>query len=316
MNTNHLTRQFASGNLKYILAGLFFFFMMPVMSYSQSAIHQLEVASGQKITQYGSVNSNLYFQNAIKMELVSGIASALLNSIFNDKTKNNQAAIQQAKLLAAKAAAEKHYHDSIAQAKYEKMMKSYKLLNDPNAVHFKTLSTSGITFKSLDQSAPMTMAEMERQKIIKKGISVTWNYNSWAPMQNDNTIADASATPQEDAANQYMGKAIDKIETFQGGKIAALAGRFMMNIESGTFSYLHDLNNSLQNFDYSNQPDLPKLVSNAAYKTVDQTAKAYYDNFKGKVTDLAKEKNFAWMKSGEKTLLKSSGIYSNGPGNW
>lgn len=322
MKTNHVTQRNASGNFKYILASLFFILIIPVMAHSQSAISQLEHITGQKITKYGSGNSNLYFQNAVKMQLVSGIASALLNAVFSDNTKNNQAAIQQAALLAKQAAAEKHYHDSIAQAKYEKMMKSYKLLDDPNAVHFKTLSATGTQFKSLDQSAPMTMAEMERQKIIKKGINVTWDYNSWAQIpQSDNQIADIPATPQQDAADQYMGKAIDKIETFQGGKIAALAGRYMMNIKNESMSYLKDATDAVTSGDVYRmqevgQMDLRKMSTNALINTGKQTMKALVNQGKGYMTGQIKSANFAVMQSGGETLLKNYGVYSHVSDAW
>lgn len=322
MKTNNATRQNAFGNFKCVLAVMIFFLLVPVMAFPQSAIHQLEQITGQKITQSASGNSNLYFQNAVKMQLVSGIASALLNAVFSDNTKDNQAAIQQAALLAKQAAAEKHYQDSISQAKYEKMMKSYKLLDNPDAVHFKTLSANTTLFKSLSESAPLTQAERETQNIVKKGVSVTWNYNSWANIQqNDNTIEDASANPQEDAADRYMGEAIDKIGTFQGGKIAALAGRYMMNIKGESMSYLKDATNAITSGDMSRmqdlgQMDLHKMSTNALINAGKQTLKASYNNVKGEVMDMAKEKNFAMVESGGKTLLKNYGKYARAADDW
>lgn len=168
---------------------------------SGSALQQLEDMTGRQINTSNSndqqsyrstsssnktnkISSNAAFQNSIKMQLASGIANAFFSLIFRDDSQSDQQAIEaqreKAALLAQRAAEEQHYSDSIAQAKYEKMMKSYKLLNDPNAIQFKTLSTNGTQFKSLDDpGAPMSMEDKERQNIKRHGINITWDYTSW-----------------------------------------------------------------------------------------------------------------------------------------
>ncbi|MBN2638982.1 MAG: hypothetical protein JXR65_07835 [Bacteroidales bacterium] len=305
-----------------IVAVILIFVFLPMAVQGQSAIGQLEKLTGQKISKSGSsakMNS-LSYKNAMKIQLATGIASAFLSFIFSDNTKNNQAAIQQAALLAKKAAAEKHFKDSVAQVKYEQMMQSYKKLDDGNTVHFKTLSSTGSMFKTLSQSAPMTQAEIERQKIMKQGINITWDYNSWSVMQQ-NKISDIPPTFQQEIADQYMDQAINKIETFQGGKIAALSGRFMMNIKKESMSYMKDAADAVTSGDVYKmeelgQIDLRKMSSNAIINTAKQTADAYFEQGKGYLTGMVKDKNFGLLTSGSKTALKNYGIYSKAADDW
>ena len=311
---------------------------------SGSALQQLEDITGRQINtpnandpQYSrsasSVNktSNISqaaaFQNSMKMQLASGIANAFFSLIFSDNQQTNQQAIEeqreQAVLLAQRAAAEKHFNDSVSQVKYEKMMQSYKLLNDPNSVQFKTLSTTGTHFKTLDDpGAPMTMEDKERQNMIKRGISVTWDYNSWAQISpNSNKIEDTPVTQDENVSDKYLNDAINKIETFEGGRVAALAGRFMINIKNETMSYLKDasdaaVSGNISRMEENGQFDLRKLSSNAIFKTARETANSYIEQGKDLISDELKENNFAIMKSGGQTLLQNYNIYSHVSDDW
>ena len=321
MKANHVSPpRLPTLRIAMITAVLIFAFL-PSAVHAQSAIGQLENLTGQKITKsHTAKTSSLSYQNAMKMQLMSGVASAFLSFMDYADIYLNQAAIQQAALLAKKAAAEKHFKDSVAQVKYEQMMQSYKQLNNGNTAHFKTLSSSGSLFKTLSQSAPMTQAEMERQNILKKGIHITWDYNSWSTILQ-NKIADVPPTVQQEDADQYMGKVIDKIETFQGGKVAALSGRFMMNIKKETMSYMEDAADAVTSGDVSTmqelgQMDLRKMSSNALINTGKQTFNAYMEQGKGFVTGMVKEKNFGLLTAGSQAALKNYGIYTQAAGDW
>jgi hypothetical protein len=315
---------------------------------SGSALGQLENIAGQRISSgstdhhivtpaqktstsnvASSISSAALFQNTVKMQIASGLANAFIGMLFSSTQKSPQqieAERQQAALMAARAEAERRYRDSISQAKYEKMMQSYKLLNDPNGLKLKTLATGDIQFKPLNLTpAPMTMEERERQNLVKKGLKVTWDQNAWAQISNSNKMEELN-TPGESGADQYLEAAIDKIETFQGGRIAALAGRYMLNIKKETMSYLKDasdaaISGNVARMDEMGKVDLrSRISSNALLKTGTQTGKAYIEQGKeyisGKIDDASDDANFALMKPAGMDLLKRGGIYSPVPDDW
>ena len=114
---------------------------------------------------------------SVQMQLATSLASAFFGLLFNNNSQNNQQAIEQqrkqAALMAQRAEEEKRINDSIAQVKYEKMMQSYKRLNDANSLQFKSLSTSNMQFKSLERGgAPMTMEEREQQTLEKRELEL------------------------------------------------------------------------------------------------------------------------------------------------
>lgn len=293
-----------------------------------SALQQLENIAGRKISTSSTstrtvtnaavrtISTNAMIQNTMKMELASGIASAFIGMLFSSNSQSNQQAIeaqrQQAALLAAKAEAERRYNDSIAQVKYEKMMKDYKMLNDPNGLQIKTLSAGSLQFKSLDyQSAPMTMEERQLQNLRKKGISITWNSNEWANISpNSNKIEEINTTETSDA-DKYLTAAIDKIETFQGGRVAALAGRYMLNIKNGTMSYLNDVSkavvsNDIARMDELGNMDVRTINTNALYKTGVQTVQSNIEQAKGYVTDKISSVNNELIKTGGMNIVQKN----------
>jgi uncharacterized membrane-anchored protein YhcB (DUF1043 family) len=311
---------------------------------SGSALQQLENMTGRQIStpdingqqisrsascvgKTNTVSSNAAFQNSMKMQLASGIAGAFFSLIFSDNSQSNQQTLEaqreKAALLAQRAAIEKHYSDSVSQVKYEKMMQSYKLLNDPNAIQFKTLSTTSIQFKTLDDpGAPMTMEDKERQNIKKHGINITWDYASWTGISpNSNRIEETPVTQEEGEADKYLEAAINKIETFEGGRVAALAGRFMVNIKKGTMSYIKDASDAaitgdITKMEETGQFDLRKLTSNAIYKTVSETGTSYFEQGKDIISDKLQDANFALMESGGKAVLQNYNIFSHVSDDW
>lgn len=316
---------------------------------SGSALQQLENISGRTITGNHStvtpasratpvnvvrtLSTQAIFENALKRELASGIANAFIGMLFNSgsSSQNNQKALeaqrQQAAILAQRAEAERRYNDSISQVKYEKMMQSYKLLNDPNGLQIKTLSSGNLQFKSLDgPPAPMSQAEKERQNLLKRGISVTMDPNSWTQMSPNSYKIEETANVQEEVADKYLNDAINKIETFQGGRIAALAGRYMLNIKKETMSYLKDassaaISGNIARMEETGNVDLrAKISSNALYTSGVQTAKANFEQGKdfvtGKIDEAKDAANFAIMESKGAAFLEKNNIYSHVSDEW
>ncbi|MCE5175275.1 MAG: hypothetical protein ABFC90_05560 [Bacteroidales bacterium] len=264
-----------------------------------------------------SLSSSLFgvsTEQSIKMQLATSLASAFFSLLFNDNSQNNEQAIeqqrQQAALMAQRAAEEKRINDSIAQVKYEKMMQSYKRLNDANNLQFKSLSTSNMQFKSLESgSAPMTMEERERQNLKKRGIGITWDYNAWAQVpSNSYKMEETPYVPEANGPDKYLDDAINKIETFEGGRVAALAGRYMVGIKNNTISYLKDasdaaVSGNMAKMEETGQMDLRKLSSNALYEAGVKTVKANYENLKDNVMGGIQDKNFEVIHEGAKTLF-------------
>jgi hypothetical protein len=202
-------------------------------------------------------------------------------------------------------------------------MQSYKLLNDPNAIQFKTLSTTSVQFKTLDDpGASMTMEDKERQNIKSHGINITWDYTSWAGMSpNSNRIEETPVTQEEGEADKYLEAAINKIETFEGGRVAALAGRFMVNIKKGTMSYIKDASDAaitgdITKMEETGQFDLRKLTSNAIYKTGSETGNSYFEQGKDIISDKLQDANFSLMESGGKAVLQNYNIFSHVSDDW
>jgi hypothetical protein len=285
-----------------------------------SALEQLENMTGTKINSSNTntrtvapaavktISSAAAFQHDMNMMVASSVTSAFLNFIFSDNSKSNQQAIeaqrQQAALLAARAAAEKRYNDSIAQAKYEKMMQSYKLLNDPNGLQIKTLSTGNLAFKSLDNnSAPMTMAERQIQNLRKKGISVTWDYNSWANISPNSNMIEEITTQEQSEEDKHLDEIIKKHESDDGGREAAAAGRFMKHFKNGTMSYLNDVSKAVGSGDMARIDELgnrdpAKIVSNSIKATIVETKNELIAEGKGYLTKMVKDKNIAIIQDG------------------
>jgi hypothetical protein len=311
---------------------------------SGSALQQLEDMTGKNISNSNSdnqqytrsastikktntISAKAAFQNSIKMELASGIANAFFSLIFSDNSQSDQKAVEEqrekAALLAQRAAEEKHFSDSVAQVKYEKMMQSYKTLNNTGSIQFKTLPTTTAQFKTLDDpGAPLTMEDKERQKIKKHGINITWDYTSWAGISPDNNrIEETPVSADENESDKFLNESIKKIETFEGGRVAALAGRFMINIKNGTMSYLKDASDAatsgnISKMEEAGQFDLRKLTSNAIFSTAKETAGSYIDQGKDFLNEELKDANFAIMKSGGLTLLQNYNIYGHVSDAW
>ena len=125
-----------------------------------------------------------------------------------------------------------------------------------------------------------------------------------------------------------MDEAINKIETFPGGvgRVAAVAGRFVVNIKDETMSYLNDakdaaVSGNISKMDEVGNVDLKKkIVNNSIFKTVEQTGTSYIEQGKDFVKDFvggkADEVNFALMKNGTMKYLDDKKIYGQVSDSW
>jgi hypothetical protein len=132
--------------------------------YAQSAIGQLESMSGGKVNRSSSLSS------ASMNSMVTGaILQSFFSSVLSNPKSTEQLDAQQraAKLeeqkAAAMAAEQQRIREAQAQADYDKMMQSYKALDDAQNFSIKTLDNSDIGFKTLDGDAESLSSEARKQ---------------------------------------------------------------------------------------------------------------------------------------------------------
>ena len=288
-----------------------------------SALEQLENMTGTKISTSNTntrtvapaavktISSAAAFQHEMNMMVASSVASAFINFIFSDNSKSNQQAAeaqrQQAILLAQRAAEEKRIADLIAQEKYDQMMKSYKLLNDPNGLQIKTLSTGNLQFKSLDQSTPLTMDERQLQILRKKGISLTWDYNSWANISHNSNMIEETYNQEESGEYKKLDDIIDKHKSEDGGREAEAVGIFMKHRIISTMSYLKDVSDAVGRNDWARLGELgnrdeAKMLSNDLNASVGEFKDKLIAEGKGKVIGYIEGAKDAMIKDGVKDM--------------
>lgn len=89
----------------------------------------------------------------MKAMIATTVVESLLTAIFSSPQNSQKDALaeqQKAAVLAAQYLAQKKAREAQEQAAYEKMMQSYKQLEDAAEVQFKTLSDTSLDFKTLD----------------------------------------------------------------------------------------------------------------------------------------------------------------------
>lgn len=133
--------------------------------YGQSAIGQLETMSGGKVNRSSSLSSanmNSMVTGAILQSFFSSILSNPGNSqeVLNAQQQAAKLEEQKASELAAE---QRKIREAKAQADYDKMMQSYKLLDDAQNLKIKTLSSSDMEFKTLDGDAEPLSAQAREQ---------------------------------------------------------------------------------------------------------------------------------------------------------
>lgn len=119
-------------------------------------------------------------KTTLEQEIMLNIFSKVLNNLFNenkpneprlsdqDKEKGKLEETQKQKALAVLLAKQKRYKDSIAQVKYDKMMKDYKQLDGSGDLTFKTLDKPSVHFncKILAYKGSVTVFRSNGQRII------------------------------------------------------------------------------------------------------------------------------------------------------
>ncbi|KJS28860.1 MAG: hypothetical protein VR64_22340 [Desulfatitalea sp. BRH_c12] len=113
-------------------------------------------AGGQPVCNKSSAGGHKHgiTSRDINTMIVGTLFESLLTAMFVDNTasaKEAQNARQKAAVLAAAQAAEnKRAQDAIAQAEFEKMMRSYKQLGDSQSLGYKPLSDATLDYKTMD----------------------------------------------------------------------------------------------------------------------------------------------------------------------
>ena len=91
--------------------------------------------------------------NDMNAMMTGVLFEALFTSLFTSSTDSNNAAQQEAAAYAAQQAELQKARAAAAQAEFEKMMRSYKKLDNAQDVTYKTLSDSNPGYKPLDNDA-------------------------------------------------------------------------------------------------------------------------------------------------------------------
>src|SRR5664279_816729 len=108
--------------------------------------------------------------------VVGAIFQGLLNSVFSRNTKKDDlerdAKKKEADLAAQQAAEQQKINQQIAQEEYNKMMKSYKLLDDSHEMSIKTLNSTSMEFKTLDGNDE-TLSSGARKQFENTAMPVT-----------------------------------------------------------------------------------------------------------------------------------------------
>jgi hypothetical protein len=301
-------------------------------SKSTSALKQLENMTGQTVTTYSSQRYNqsnvskpsMSFDQQMNIMVTGMIAQSLLSSLFNSSSsvpRVQEVKTQTATLVGNSYLENLKIQQALITSKHFKMMNLYKTLSDEKQMKFKS-----IIDLSMQMNPYQTFEEAERQKLLKKGKSITWDFNNWAQHSNDQPTIEKS-TFQRTKADEYLDEAINKIETLPGGvgRIPAVAGRFMVNIKDETMSYLNDaidaaISGNTATMSEVGNADLGKRVNNAIYKTGVQTASAYYNQGKDMATgyfdDKMKEVNFGIVRDAGGVLLEKYKIYAPISDSW
>lgn len=131
---------------------------------AQSAIGQLETMSGGKVSRSSSLSSASMSSMITGAILQSFFSSILSNPKSTDQLDAQQRAEKLEEQKAAQLAAEQQkIREAKAQADYDKMMQSYKLLDDSQDFKIKPLDNSDIGFKTLDGDAESLSSEARQQ---------------------------------------------------------------------------------------------------------------------------------------------------------
>jgi hypothetical protein len=234
----------------------------------------------------------------------------MLIDLFNTPVVSKES--QAKKEAAAKEANEAKQREAILKKeRHDREMKTFKQLDDdPNLVRFNTNSDPGLSLKPLP-SAPMTREERERQNLLKHGASVTWNYDEFSAVSSDSRIPEPVPATSLSEDEKLINDVIGMVES-NGGRLAAITGRYIINVSYGVMSYLDDATYAVTSgnsylMQEAAEFDVKKITTNALYKTVSQTAQSYYEN----AIDAVKSGSIGIMKNATINKLEESKYFDN-----
>jgi hypothetical protein len=243
-----------------------------------------------------------------------------LIDLFNSPVNSKETEAEKEK--ARKAALEaKTREDNLKKARHEKVMQTFKSLDEPNEIRSVEKSASDLSFKPLPPtSAPMTQEERERQKIIGSRAKVTWNYNEFSSISKDNQILQTIPEPELTGNEKIVNDMIAKVES-NGGRLAAVTGRYIINLKDGVMNYLDDATYAVTSgnsyvMQETGEFEVKKIAVNALYKTGSQTAKIYYENAKDELTGGLKSQGIGVMKNAAINKMQSYKYFDNLSGAW
>ena len=230
--------------------------------------------------------------------------------VSSETETKKQAAIKEAHKA-------KQRDDMLKKERHEREMKTFKPLDDgPNVVRVNVQSPSGLSLKPLPSgNAPATMEERERQNLLKQGAGITWNYDDFSAVSPASQVPEPAPETGLSENEKLVNDMIGKVES-NGGRMAAIGGRYMLNIKDGVMSYLDDATYAVTSGNsYLMQEtadfDVKKITTNALYKTAHQTAEVYYENAKDAVTGSLKDKSIGIMQNAAINKLEEYKYFDN-----
>lgn len=226
----------------------------------------------------------------------------MLIDLFNTPVVSKET--EAKKEAAAKEAREANQREDILKKeRHEREMQTFKSLDDdPNTVHLDTQAHSGLSLKPLPAgNSPMTVEERERQNLLKHGARVTWNYDEFSAVSSDNQIPETAPAPELSENERLVNDGIGWVES-NGGRLAAITGRYMINVKEGVMNYLDDAKYAITNgnsyvMQETGEFDVKKITTNALYKTGTQTARIYYENAKETLIGGLKDESIGVIKN-------------------
>jgi hypothetical protein len=240
----------------------------------------------------------------------------MLIDLFNTPVANKE--VEAKKEAARKEANEAKRREAILkQERHDREMKTFKPLEgDPNGVSSDTKSNPDLTLKPLPQSnAPLTMEERERQNLLKHDASVTWNYEDFSAVSQGNTIPDPAPETRLSENEKLINEVIGLVES-NGGRMAAITGRYIINVKDGVMNYLDDAAYAVTSgnsyvMQETGEFDVKKITTNALYKTANQTARVYYENATEAVKSRLTDEGIGILKSASINKMSEYKYFDN-----
>ena len=98
----------------------------------------------------------------------------------------------------------------------------------------------------------------------------------------DSRIPEPAPETELSENEKLINDVIGMVES-NGGRMAAITGRYIINVKDGVMSYLDDAAYAVTSgnsylMQEAGEFEVKKITTNALYKTASQTAQAYYEN--------------------------------------